>query len=185
MKDTIPSFNKLEKGEIVPIGYHRVNYHNIFGVKMEYFRRKARLVAVVHVTEPTDAITYAIIVSRETVSIAMVLAALNDLPVELADIHNTYITEPIIDKIWIVLGQNLGGYYGRKAIVVYVLYGLNIAVYVFRNHLTYCMHHLVFLPCPYDLDIWINPMMRPKDGFDYYTYVLIYVENLMVIHHGS
>ena len=27
--------------------------------------------------------------------------------------------------------------------------------------------------------------MRPEDGFDYYAYVLIYVDNVMVIHHDA
>ena len=49
MKDVSPAFRKLYNGDIVPIGYQRVNCHMIFDVKMEYFRRKARLVARGHV----------------------------------------------------------------------------------------------------------------------------------------
>ena len=48
-----------------------------------------------------------------------------------------------------------------------------------------CMHHLGFLPCPADLDIWMKPMVRPDDGFNNYAYVLIYVDAVMVIHHDS
>ena len=44
---------------------------------MEYFRRKARLVAVGHVPEPPATIMYASVVSRDSVRIALVLAALN------------------------------------------------------------------------------------------------------------
>ena len=77
-----PAFNKLESGEIVSIGYQRVNCDIIFDVKMEYFRRKARLVAGGHVTEPPLAIAYAGLVSRDTVRIAMEFAALNNLPVK-------------------------------------------------------------------------------------------------------
>ena len=40
-----PDFKKLENGEIVQIGYQRVNCHMIFDVKMEDFRQKAKLVA--------------------------------------------------------------------------------------------------------------------------------------------
>ena len=28
-------------------------------------------------------------------------------------------------------------------------------------------------------------MLRPEDGFDYYAYVLIYVDDVMVIHHDA
>ena len=45
------------------------------------------------------------------------------------------------------------------------------------------MHHLVFLQFPTDLDIWMKPMVRPDYGFSYYAYVLIYVDDVMVIHH--
>ena len=66
--------------------------------------------------------------------------------------------------------------------MVCYLYGLKSKGYAFRNHLAYCMHHLVLLPYPVDLDLWINPMVSPKDGFDYYACVLIYVDDVMVIH---
>ena len=62
------------------------------------------------------------------------------------------------------------------------LYGFKSAGSAFRNHLDYFMHHLGFPPCPSDLYLWMNPMVRPDDGFNYYAYVLIYVDDAMVIH---
>ena len=44
------------------------------------------------------------------------------------------------------------------------------------------MHNLGFVTCPADLDIWMKPMIRPDDGFNYYAYILIYVDDVMVIH---
>ena len=96
MKDVIPAFSKINNGEIVPIIYHRVNCHMIFDVRIEDFRRKDRLVAGVHVTEPPYIITYTSVVSRETVSIALTLSDLNDFLVKVADIQNSYITVPVI-----------------------------------------------------------------------------------------
>ena len=29
----------------------------------------------------------------------------------------------------------------------------------------------------------MKPMVRPDDGFNYYAYVLIYVDSVMVVHH--
>ena len=69
--------------------------------------------------------------------------------------------------------------------MVRALYGLKSDGSAFQNHLVDCMHHLVFLPCPADQDLWMNPMARPYDGFDYYSYVLIYVDDVMVIHHDT
>ena len=61
------------------------------------------------------------------------------------------------------------------------LYGLKSAGAAFWNHLSDFMHHLGFLPCPADLFLWMKPMLRPDDGFKYYAYVLIYVDDVMVI----
>jgi hypothetical protein len=36
--------------------------------------------------------------------VALTLAALNDLDVKMADIENAYLTEPITEKVWDVLG---------------------------------------------------------------------------------
>ena len=54
---------------------------------------------------------------RETVIIAMALAALNDLLVKVADIQNAYITAPVTEKIWPFLCQEFGEDAARKAIV--------------------------------------------------------------------
>jgi hypothetical protein len=43
--------------------------------------------------------TYASVVSRETILIALTLAALNDLEVKGADILNAYISTPIKEKV--------------------------------------------------------------------------------------
>ena len=50
MREVSPAFKKLENGEIVPIAYQHGTFHMIFDVKMEDFRRKARLVVGGHVT---------------------------------------------------------------------------------------------------------------------------------------
>ena len=113
------------------------------------------------------------------------LDALNDLPVKVADIQNAYITAPVTEKIYTVPGQEFGEYAVRKDIVVCALYALNSSGADFWNHLTDCMHHLGFLPCPEDLYICMKPMVRPEDGYDYYAYVLIYVDGVMVIHHDA
>ena len=59
-----------------------------FGVKMEDFRRKSRLVASGHTTNPPATIKFESVVSRETVRIALTLAELNDLEEKVADIQN-------------------------------------------------------------------------------------------------
>ena len=75
-------------------------------------------------------------------SIALALASLNELLVKVANIHNAYITEPVIEKIWTVPGQEFDEDTGGKAILVQALYFLKSARSSFPNHLEGCMHHL-------------------------------------------
>ena len=69
-------------------------------------------------TEPPATITYARGVSREKVRIALKFAALNDYPVNVSDIQNSYITAPVTKNIWTFLGPEFGEGYGRNSIVV-------------------------------------------------------------------
>ena len=54
--------------------------------------------------EAPATLNYASVVSRESVRIALTLDALNDLEFKAADIKNTYLTEPVTERIWTVLG---------------------------------------------------------------------------------
>ena len=88
---------------------------------MEFFRRKARLVAGGHVTEPAATITYVSVVFIETVCIAIIIPALNYVQVSTADIHNTYTQAPVAEAINIFLGPEVGMDYGKPDIIVRIL----------------------------------------------------------------
>jgi hypothetical protein len=50
---------------------------------------------------------------------AFTIAALNDLDVQAADIPNAYLTSPCDEKVWTVLGPELGPELeGKRAIIV-------------------------------------------------------------------
>ncbi len=82
--------------------------HMIFDIKMTDFGRKARLVAGGHLTGAHAAKTYASVVSCETVRITLTIAALNSLDVKTGDIMNAYITAPVTEKVWTILGPEFG-----------------------------------------------------------------------------
>ena len=77
------AFEEFEGDKIqLPLGYQEVGCHMIFDIKMgENFRQKARMVAGGYTTETPDALTYASVVSRDSVRIALTIAAVNDLKV--------------------------------------------------------------------------------------------------------
>eukprot|EP00804_Cyclotella_cryptica_P000627 CCRYP_010008-RA/>CCRYP_010008-RA protein AED:0.46 eAED:0.46 QI:0/-1/0/1/-1/1/1/0/82 len=81
---------------------------------MEDFRRKAWLVSGGHVTDVPPTITYSSVVGRETVRIALTLAALYDLEVKVADIMNAHVTAPTEEKLWTILGPEFGYDQGKK-----------------------------------------------------------------------
>ena len=64
----------------------------VFDIKMEDFRCKARLVSDGYIIKAPATITYASLVLRETVRIALNITTLNDLEVKWGDILNAYMS---------------------------------------------------------------------------------------------
>jgi hypothetical protein len=127
MKEVHIAFNILPDGRSAPIGYQKTPCHMIFDMKMEDFQQKARLVAGGHLTQAPATITYASVVSRETVCLALTFASLNDLEVKVGDVLNAYITTPVNEKVWTILGPEFGHDSGKSAVIVHALYGLKSA----------------------------------------------------------
>ena len=98
-------FDILKDGDRAPIGHKHINFHLIYDVKMEDFRRKARLVAVGHMIDTPKCMTYSSVVGRETVRIALKISAFNNLQVKAGEVMNAYVTEPCSEKIRTVLGK--------------------------------------------------------------------------------
>jgi hypothetical protein len=167
------SFQILNDDDAIPPTYQDIRCHMIFDVNMEDFRRNARFVAGGHTTDTPHDITYASVVSSESVIIALTLAALNDLNVKVADIENAYLTVQITEKIWTLLGPEFGDDAGKRALIVRALYGLKYAGAAFRKHLAEFMKHLGWEPCRSDRDLWMKAETRPNGGVRYWAYILI------------
>jgi hypothetical protein len=93
-KNVRPAFEKWEKRENeLPPGFQKTKCHFIFDIKMgENFRRKARLVANGNTTEPPAALTCSSVVLRDSVRIALMVTAFNELELLACDIQNAYLT---------------------------------------------------------------------------------------------
>ena len=83
MKNVRIAFEEFEGDvSVIPPGYQENRCHMIFDIKMgENFRRKARMVADGCWTDTPAALTYSSVVLRDSVWIALTIAALNDLSV--------------------------------------------------------------------------------------------------------
>jgi hypothetical protein len=135
-------------------------------------------------TKAPATITYASVVSCETVRITLLMAALNVLNVKVGDVLNTYITATITKKVWTVLGPESGIDASKSAIIVCALYGLKSAGTAFCAHLASFMRQMGYTSCKADPDLWYKAETRPDDNFRYYAYILCYVDNILCVHHN-
>jgi Reverse transcriptase (RNA-dependent DNA polymerase) len=184
MNNVRVAFNILEEGKEVPPGYQYMKCHLVFDVKFDGFKFKSRMVAGGHMVDTPPFLTYASVVSRDSVRIALLMAALHDLDVKVADVENAYLTAPTTEKVWTICGPEFGPDEGRKAIICRALYGLKGSGASYRNHIADCMRHLGYEPCRADPDLWMVPKTR-DDGFEYYSYVLIYVDDILAVSHEA
>ena len=172
------AFEILEKGKPIPVGWSKSSGHLVFDVKMD-FTRKARWVKDGHRTPEPDQSTYAGVVSRESVRIALTYAALNGLNVAAADIKNAYLQAPSSEKHYVICGAEFGlENIGKVALIRRALYGGKSSGADFWKHLRSCMAHIGFNSCKADPDIWMRPAMK-DDGTAYYEYVLLYVDDAL------
>ena len=75
--------------------FKEITGHLVFDIKLgENFRRKARFCADGHKTEAPPSVTYSTVVSRDSVRVILLVAALNELEVLSGDVQNTYLTAP-------------------------------------------------------------------------------------------
>jgi hypothetical protein len=99
--------------------------------------------------------------------------------------ENAYLTAPVSEKIWCVLGPEFGADTGKHAIIVQSLYGLKSAGASFWNNLADCMWHLGWESCITDQDLWMKAEIRPNNQHKYYDYALLYVDNICILHHDT
>jgi hypothetical protein len=182
MKNVKIAFHFLGDQEVVPIGYKQIPCHIIFDVKMD-FTRKARFVAGGHKTNPPASLTYSSVVARDSIRIAFLIAALNDLDIHMADIGNAYINVDVREKVYFVAGDEFGSALkGKNVIIVKALYGLKSSGAAWRAHFAQSLHDLGYTPSLADPDVWFRAETKP-DGFAYYAYILVYVDDILVVSH--
>ena len=122
------------------------------------FTRKARWVLDGHKCEAPTISSYAGVVSRESIRIALTYAALNDLDIFSADIQNAYLQAPSSVKHYIICGREFGlENVGKRALITHALYGGKTAGRDFRNHLRACMEDsLNFKSFHADPNVWMR-----------------------------
>ena len=157
MKNVPIAFEEFE-GDVsaIPPGYQEIRCHMIFDIKIgENIRRKARMVAEGHRTKTPAALTYSSVVSRDSVRIALTIAALNDLSVLACNIQNSYLTTKCQEKVSTRTraGSESGSNAGKIMLVVRALYGLKSSGAAFRALLAETLYDLNYRPTKADPDV--------------------------------
>ena len=186
MKNICPDFLVFEgREDDIPKYYQFMWCHMIFDMKFgENFRRKKRLVAGGHMTDTPNTLTYSSVISPDSVCIALTIMVLNELNVMVCDIQNADLTTECRETIWTHAGPEFGSESGSIMIVKEALYGLKGSGAAFRAHLTEKLHDIGFIPTRTDPDVWHQPAVKP-DGFEFYEYILCYVDDLLAISHDA
>ena len=175
---------QARRGEVPDlVGYQEIGCHIVFDNKMS-FERKARFVAGGHTTDAPTSMTYSSVVSRESVRLGFMIAALNGLDICACDLQNAYLNAPCREKIWFEAGLKCGEDKGMICVVTRALYGLKSAGASWRNTLSKLLTDLRYYPSKADPDVWLRTAAKP-DGWRYYEMLLVYVDDIMSLSHKA
>ena len=174
------AFNIQHENPKPPPGFEKTSGHLVFDVRMT-LERKARWVKDGHLTPEPDWCTYAGVVSRESIRIALTYASLNGLDVFGADIQNAYLQAPTTEKHYIICGPEFGlENEGKIAVIVRALYGGKSAGADYWRHVRKAMEEMGFTSCKADPDVWMRPGTK-DDGSEYWEFVLLYTDDILAI----
>ena len=135
-----------------------------------------------HTTDVPTTLTYASVVPRDSVRIALTIAALNDLKVMACDIQNAYLTADCREKIWTRANPGFGSEAGMMFLVKKAaLHGLKSAGAGFRALvITETLYDIGYVQTKADSDVWLRPAVK-ADGFEYYEVVLCCVDDVLSV----
>ena len=158
-----------------PKGYKRINVHFVFDVKFD-LRRKARLVAGGHLTDPIyhDS-PYTGIASIKSIRTCLFLGELNGLELCAADVGNAYLEALTKEKLYIIAGPEFGELEGYILIVHKALYGLRTSGARWAEKLADSLRAMNFFPSYADPAIWM------QNCNDHYEYICVWVNDMLII----
>ena len=168
------TFRVLGDNEPTPPGYKYIPYHCIYDVKFDG-RRKCRLVAGGHMTDPSSDEVFSGVVSMESVRACFVIAKINGLLIVAGDVGNAFLNGWTKELVYFIAGPEFGPELeGKRLICVKALYGLKSSSARFHEHLSIALRKLGYRPTKADPDVWI------KKVDDHYEYICRYVDDVIV-----
>jgi hypothetical protein len=153
MKNVLQAF-EFRDDDVMPPGFKKINCHMVFDVKLDLVH-KARCVAGGHQTDPPKESVYSSVISCDSVRVAFLHAALNDLEILSADIQKAYLNAPTKERIYMIAGPEFGqGKDGQPVMIVRALYGLRSSGARWHDHLAATLREAGFKACKVDADVY-------------------------------
>jgi hypothetical protein len=108
------------------------------------------------------------VVTRDSVQIGFLIAALNGLDILTADIGNAYLQAHVHEKVHTTAGPEFGpNNIGRTVLVVRAMYGLKSGGAAWHAKFSETLRDMNFKPSYADPDVWMRAATK-LDGFEYY-----------------
>ncbi|MGH3054679.1 MAG: reverse transcriptase domain-containing protein, partial [Gaiellaceae bacterium] len=143
------------KSVAAPADHKRICCHLVFDVKFD-LRRKARLVAGGHLTDPPKDSVYSGVASMRSICMCLFLAELNGLATCAADVGNAYLEAQTKEKLYIVAGPEFGSLHAHILIFNKALYGLRTSGARWHERMADVLRTLGWIPSYADLDVWMK-----------------------------
>jgi hypothetical protein len=131
-------------------------------------------------TDPPSDMTFSSVVSRESVRIAFLIAALKNLEIQSADIGNAYLNTSTNEKVYTTADPEFGADEAKTIIIVRALYRLKSSGAAWRSHFAHMLRDLHFTSTYTDPDVWFRPATK-HSGDPYYKCILVYVDDILCI----
>ena len=123
------------------------------------------------------------VISRDSVRIAFLIAALNNLDIMSCDLEKAYLNAPCREKIWFEGGIECEDQ-GKVCIIVHSLYGLKSAGAAFRATLAQLLQDPGYKSSRADLDVWMREAIK-DNGHKYYEMLFVYVNDILALSHQA
>jgi Reverse transcriptase (RNA-dependent DNA polymerase) len=164
-----------EKAEVlIALGYQYIKMMMIYDVKHDRCHH-ACLVAASNMTSADGASLYSLVVSLQTLRLALLLGELNLLKIMVGNITSAYLMVLSKEFFFFKAGPEFLAKAGHLMVVCKAIYGLQNSGKLWRDLLFNTLLDMGFKPSKADPNIWM------RNNRECYEYVCLYVDNLVAI----
>jgi hypothetical protein len=110
------------------------------------------------------------------------MASLNGLDISSCDISGAYLNAPAGGKCWFKAGAECGSDRDKVMVITQALYGLKSSAKAWRTFFSKSLDEMNYKSCIADPDVYMKAECT-KDGHAYWSYMLVYVDDCLLIHH--